>query len=127
MEKPKLRIVFYEDKQGIQSYFYLERTEGLRVIKILKILPKLKEWTPISKIAKMINSKNPSTSSAIQKLAGAQYLDVMLPTGRKTIAKRPILLVQKKQFNTRNNLKKQKYLRATVCVRGYGSKLSLEG
>jgi hypothetical protein len=119
MEKPKLRIVFYEDKQGIQSYFYLERTEGLRVIKILKILPKLKEWTPISKIAKMINSKNPSTSSAIQKLAGAQYLDVMLPTGRKTIAKRPILLVQKKQFNTRNNLKKQKYLRATVCVKSH--------
>ena len=120
MEKPKLRIIFYEDKNGVQSYFSLERTEGLRVIKILKILPKLKEWTPISKIAKMINSKNPSTSSAIQKLAGAQSLDVMLPTGRKVIAKRPILLVQKKQFNTRNNLKKQKYLRATVCVRGRG-------
>jgi hypothetical protein len=118
MEKPKLRIVFYEDKKGVQSYFYLERTEGLRAIKILKILPKLKEWTPISKIARMINSKNPSTSSAIQKLAGAQYLDVKLPTGRKVIAERPILLVKKKQFNTRNNLKKQKYLRATVCVRG---------
>jgi len=118
MEKPKLRIVFYEDKNGVQSYFYLERTEGLRVINILKILPKLKEWTPISKIAKMINSKNPSTSSAIQKLAGAQFLDVMLPAGRKVIARKPILLVQKKQFNTRNNLKRQKYLRATVCVRG---------
>jgi len=118
MEKPKLRAVFYVDKKGVQSYFYLERSEGLRVIKILKILPKLKEWTPISKIAKIINSKNPSTSSAIQKLAGAQYLDVKLPTGRKIIARRPILLVQKKQFNTRNNLKKQKYLRATVCVRG---------
>ena len=117
MEKPKLRIVFYEDKQGVQSYFYLERTEGLRVINILKILPKLKEWTPISKIAKMITSKNPSTSSAILKLAGAQFLDVMLPAGRKVIARKPILLVQKKQFNTRNNLKKQKYLRATVCVR----------
>jgi hypothetical protein len=126
MEKPKLRVVFFEDKK-VLSYFFLERTESLRVIKILKILPKLKEWTPISKIARMINSKNPSTSSAIQKLAGAQYLDVMLPTGRKVIARRPILLVQKKQFNTRNNLIKQKYLRATVCVRGYGSKLSLEG
>ena len=117
MEKPKLRIVFYEDKKGVQSYFYLERTEGLRVINILKILPKLKEWTPISKIAKMITSKNPSTSSAILKLAGAQFLDVMLPAGRKVIAKKPILLIQKKQFNTRNNLKKQKYLRATVCVK----------
>jgi hypothetical protein len=120
MEKPKLRIVFYEEKKGVQSYFYLEKTEGLRVIEILKILPKLKSWTPISKIAKMIDSKTPATLWAIQKLAGAQFLDVMLPAGRKVIAKRPILLVQKKQFNTRNNLKKQKYLRATVRVRGNG-------
>jgi len=28
-------------------------------------------------------------------------------------------LIRKKQFNTRNNLKRQKYLRATVCVKGY--------
>ncbi len=122
MEKPKLRIVFYEDKKGVQSYFYLERTEGLRVIKILKILPKLKEWTPISKIAKMINSKNPSTSSAILKLAGAQFLDVKLPAGRKVIARKPILLIQKKQFNTRNNFRKQKYLRPTVYVKCHNRK-----
>ncbi len=31
---------FYENKNGVQSYFYLERTEGLRVIEILKIMPK---------------------------------------------------------------------------------------
>ena len=119
MDKVKLRIVFYEDKKGVQSYFYLERTEGLRVIKILKILPKLKEWTPISKIAKMIDSKTPATLWAVQKLAGALYLDIKLPEGRNVVAKRPILLIRKKQFNTRNNLRKQKYLRATVCVKDY--------
>jgi hypothetical protein len=117
MESPKLRLVFYEDKNGVQSYFYLEKSEGLRVIKLLKILPKLKEWTPISKIAKMIDSKTPATLWAVQKLAGALYLDIKLPNGRNVVAKRPILLIRKKQFNTRNNLRKQKYLRATVCVK----------
>ncbi len=117
METPKLRLVFYEDENGVQSYFHLEKTESLRVIKILKILPELKEWTPISKISKMIDSKTPATLWAVQKLAGALYMDVKLPDGRKVIARRPILLVQKKQFNTRNNHKKYKYLRPTVCVR----------
>jgi hypothetical protein len=119
MESPKLRLVFYEDGNGVQSYFHLEKSEGLRVIKILKILPKLKEWTPISKIAKMIDSKTPATLWAVQKLAGALYLDIKLPEGRNVVAKRPILLIRKKQFNTRNNLRKQKYLRATVCVKDY--------
>ncbi len=118
MESPKLRIVFYEDKNGVQSYFHLERTESLRVIKILKILPKLKDWTPISKLSKMIDSKTPATLWAVQKLAGALYIDIKLPDNRKVVAKSPILLIRKKQFNTRNNLKKQKYLRATVCVKG---------
>ena len=119
MEKPKLRLVFYKDKNGVQRYFHLENTESLRVIKILKILPKLKEWTPISKIAKMIDAKTPATLWAVQKLAGAEYLDIKLKEGRKVVARRPILLIRKKQFNTRNNLKRQKYLRATVCVKGY--------
>jgi hypothetical protein len=118
MESPKLRLVFYEDKNGVQSYFHLEKSEGLRVIKILKILPKLKEWTPISKLAKMIDSKTPATLWAVQKLAGAIYLDIKLADGRNVVAKKPILLIRKKQFNTRNNLRKQKYLRATVCVKG---------
>ncbi len=117
METPKLRIVFYEDENGVQSYFHLEKTESLRVIKILKILPDLKEWTPISKISKMIDSKTPATLWAVQKLAGALYLDIKLSNGRKVIARRPILYVKKEQHNTRNNHKKYKYLRASVCVR----------
>ncbi len=122
METPKLRLVFYEDDKGVQSYFHLEKSESLRVIKILKILPELKEWTPISKISKMIDSKTPATLWVVQKLAGALYMDVKLPDGRKVIARRPILLVQKKQFNTRNNLRKQKYLKATVYVKCHNRK-----
>ena len=117
MEPPKLRLVFYEDKEGVQSYFYLERTESLRVIKILKILPTLVDWTPISKLAKMIESKTPATLWAVQKLAGGMYLDIKLEKGIKILAKKPILLIRKKQFYTRNNFKRQKYLRATVCVK----------
>lgn len=120
MAAPKLRLVFYENEFGIQSYFYLEKTESLRVLAILKILPELKSWTPISKISKMIDSRTPATLWAVQKLAGAEKLDIKLPNGkRNTIAKKPILLIRKEQHNTRNNLRKQKYLRASVCVRGY--------
>lgn len=119
METSKLRIIFYEDGNGnALSYFHLEKTEGLRVIEILKILPELKDWTPISKIAEMINSKLPATLWTIQKLAGAEKIDLTLPDGKiKTLARKPVLLVQKKKFNTRNNLKRQKYLRPTVYVK----------
>jgi len=117
MSAPKLRLVFYEDEKE-KSYFYLERSEAQRVISILKILPELKDWTPVSKIAERIGSKLPATLWTIQKLAGAEKIDVKLPDGKiKVIASRPVLLVHKKQFNTRNNLKKQKYLRATVYVK----------
>ena len=61
MAAPKLRLVFYEDKSGIQSYFHLEKTEGLRVLAIIKLLPELKEWTPLSKISKIINARTPAT------------------------------------------------------------------
>ena len=119
MGTAKLRIVFFEDKDGkALSYFYLEKTEGLRVIAILKILPKLKDWTPISKIAEMIDSKLPATLWTVQKLAGAEQIDLKLPDGKiKILACRPVLFVRKRRFNTRNNLKKQKYLRATVYVK----------
>ena len=122
MGAPKLRLVFYKDKDGIKSYFHLERTESLRVIEILKILPELKEWTPISTIAKMINSRVPATLWAVQKLAGALQIDLKYHDGRKIIAERPILYVRKEQHNTRNNLKKYKYLRPTVYVRCHNRK-----
>lgn len=122
MATPKLRLFFYEDEKE-KSYFYLERSEAQRVISILKILPEFKDWTPISKIAERIGSKHPATLWTIQKMAGAEKIDVKLPDGRiKVIARRPVLLVHKKQFNTRNNLKRQKYLKATVYIKKYEKK-----
>ena len=120
MGTPKLRIVFYEDEEGTaQSYFHLEKTEALRVIEILKILPELDRWTPVSKISEMINAKLPATLWVIQKMAGALRIDVNTPEGIETLASRPVLLVRKKQFNTRNNLKKQKYLKPTVYIKAH--------
>ena len=121
MGTPKLRMVFYEDEEGnALSYLHLEKSEAIRVIAILKILPNLKNWTPTSKIAEMIGAKVPAVLWTIQKLAGAFYIDLKLPDGeRKTIAKRPVLLVRKEQHNSRNNLRKQKYLRASVCVKRF--------
>jgi len=119
MGTPKLRMVFYEDKEGnALSYLHLEKSEALRIIEILKILPKLKKWTPASKIAEMINAKVPAVLWTVQKLVGALYIDLKLPDGeRKVIAKRPVLLVRKEQHNSRNNLRKQKYLRAGVFAK----------
>ena len=119
---PKLRLVFYEDEKGIQSYFHLEKTERLRVIAILKILPELKNWTPVSEIAERIKAKIPATLWTIQKLAGALWIDLKIDGKRKVIAKRPILLVRKEQHNTRNNLRKQKYLRASVYMKRHSRK-----
>ncbi len=120
METPKLRIVFHEHENKVQSYFHLEKTEAIRVIQILNILPGLKEWTPVSTVSEMINAKIPAVLWTVQKLAGALHIDIKLPSGnRKIIAKRPVLLIRKKQFNTRNNLRKQKYLRPTVYIKAY--------
>ncbi|MBU2541710.1 MAG: hypothetical protein KJ593_07385 [Candidatus Omnitrophica bacterium] len=118
MAAPKLKIVFYEN-ENVQSYFYLEKTESLRVIKILKILPQLTEWTPVSTISKKISAKLPATLWTIQKLAGAQRIEINTGKETQTIAERPIILVQKKQYNTLNNILKTKYLRATVYVKAH--------
>jgi|GEM_PF-4281287 len=123
MGTPKLRLVFYEDEKE-KSYFYLERSEAQRIISILKILPELKDWTPVSKISERIGSKLPAILWTIQKMAGAEKIDIKMPDGVvKVIARRPVLLVHKKQFNTRNNLKRQKYLKATVYVRFFNINL----
>lgn len=126
METPKLRIVFYEDerkgKKEVLSYYHLEKSEALRVIKILKILPDLKEWTPASVVAEMIDSRLPATLWTLQKLAGALRVDIKTLDGVKTVASRPVLFVRKRQFNTRNNLNRQKYLRAGVSVKSISQK-----
>ena len=71
----------------------------------------------ISAFAERIKAKLPATLWTIQKLAGALWIDIKVDGKRKVVTKRPILLVRKEQHNTRNNLKKQKYLRATVFIK----------
>jgi hypothetical protein len=116
---PKLRIVYHSDEFGDPaSYFHLEKSEGLRVIAILKLLPQLTEWTPAPEIAKRIKAKLPATLQTLSKLAGAEYIDIELPTSkRKVLAKRPILLLMKEKYNPRNEQTGKKYLRAGVWVR----------
>ncbi len=116
---PKLRLIFYENKKQVLSYFHIEKTESARVIKILKLLQtsELKKWTPISAISEKIDSKIPATLWTVQKLAGAKRIDVKMNDKRVTIAKSPVLLLRKEQHNTRNNLRKQKYLKPTVYVK----------
>ena len=78
MAAPKLRLVFYENGNGLQSYYYLERSEGLRVIEILKILTKIGNWTPVSELADRININSMVLRWTILKLPGAKYIDIEL-------------------------------------------------
>ncbi|MCK5707448.1 MAG: hypothetical protein KAI43_07320 [Candidatus Aureabacteria bacterium] len=117
MAAPKLRLVFYEDKKEVKSYFYLERNEGLRVIELLKILPELKQWTPLSKTAEKLNVSPLVLQWTILKLAGAKHIDIKVDDKRKIIAKAPIILIRKEKYNTRNNLSRYKFLRPTIYIR----------
>jgi hypothetical protein len=116
---PKLRVVYHSDEFGEPlSYFHLERSEGLRVIAILKLLPQLTDWIPAPEIAKRIKAKLPATLQTLAKLAGAEYIDVELPSGkRKVLAKRPIILLRKEKYNPKTQEPGKKYLRAGVWVR----------
>jgi len=116
MERPKIRQTFYKDKSRF-SYVYLEKSEGLRAIKILKLLPQLTKWTPAETISKMIKSRLPATLWTLYKLAGAQRLDVELSDRTEVLAEKPILLLRKDKYNRNNNRKKGNRLRATVYVK----------
>ena len=117
MATPKLRIVYHEENGKPLSYFYLEKSEALRTIAILKLLPSLTEWTPLSFLAQKINASVISTQSTIIKMSGAQYIDIINNASQEIVAKRPILLVRKDHYNSRNNLKRYKYLRPTIYVK----------
>lgn len=118
MAKPKIRVIFYEDKKGVvHSFTHLEKRDSLRAIKILKLLPKLQRVTPSFEIAERIGENLAATLSTIYKLAGAKWLDIQTSEGRQTIAEGPILFVHKEEFSRRNNFKTQKHLCATSYVK----------
>ena len=115
MGAPKLRLVFHEDGKVI-SYFHLEKSEALRVIEILKILPEIKEWTPISTLARRINISPLVLQWTILKLAGVKYADLEIDNKRKVIAKAPFILVRKN--HTRKN-PRYRFLKPTIYVKAH--------
>jgi hypothetical protein len=117
MSAPKLRIVYHEESGKAVSYFHLERGEALRAVAILKMLANVKDWVPVSKVARRVKANAISTQSTILKMSGAEYIDILTNGERQLIAERPVLLVRKEKYNTRNNLKRYKYLRPTTYVK----------
>ena len=111
-EIPKLRIVFYE-ADGEISYFYLEKSEALRVIKILKILPEITEWTSLSRVASFIETDVLVTQWTLLKMAGAQYMDILKDGKREVLAKEPVLLIKKGHIRPNPRCK---YLRPTIYI-----------
>ena len=104
MATNKLKIIYMEEDGKPLSYQYLEKSEALRIKKLLKIIPSLKTWMPIQRIAKHIRGKRISTTQAVFKLAGAKK--IMLDD--KTIAEAPIILIRKESYNHRNNPQRKK-------------------
>ena len=124
MTAPKLRLVFYEDENGPVSYSHLERTEGVRAIAILKALKEIKGWMPVSSISKMIGARLPATINTISKMAGAERIDLRLPEGRKVIAKKPVIIIRKEEYNDGNKQRRLKYLKPTLYVNKHDRKRS---
>ena len=110
---PKLRIVFYE-ADGEISYFYLEKSEALRVIKILKLLPEITEWTSLSRVAAAIETDVLVTQWTLLKMAGAKYIDILKDGERTVVAKEPVLLIKKGHIRPNPRCK---YLRPTIYIR----------
>lgn len=118
MATPKLRIVYHEDEKNVLSYFHVERSEGLRIVEILKALPRLKDWTPASKLARHISARIAATLWTLHKLAGAKRIDIKLDNGDwKVVAKAPILYLRKDKHNSRANLPRMKHLKPTAYVK----------
>ena len=114
----KIRLVYKEDKQGKAiSYFHVERSEAHRIAQILKILPELKGWTPLQKIASRINADRISTESTIFKLLNVSKVDVKIFGHIKVLAKHPLIDIRKDEFNPRNNQSNTRFLRPRISIR----------
>ncbi|OPY88338.1 MAG: hypothetical protein A4E71_00549 [Smithella sp. PtaU1.Bin162] len=114
MEQPKLRIVFYEDETGEKSYFHLEKSEAKRVIDILKILPELKDWTPLSQVASLINASLLPTLLTILKLSGAHKIDIFMNDGKKSLARKPVLLIKKESSRSH---RQYRFLKPAIYIK----------
>ena len=115
MPAPKLRIVYYENEQGVQSYIHLEKTEATRVIQLFKILPQLNDWTPAAELAHQMELKPVSLRRTLYKLAGAGKIDLMMDGKRQVIRSYPVLFIKKNDFV--KGTKKNRYLKPAVYLK----------
>ena len=112
-EIPKLRIVFYE-AGGEISYFYLEKSEALRVLALLKILPEITDWTSLSRVAAAIETDVLVTQWTLLKMAGAKYIDILKDGKREVLTKEPFLLIKKGHIRPNP---RYKYLRPSIYIK----------
>lgn len=97
------------------SYVYLEKSESNRVIKILKLLPSLFDWTPAGIVAKEIGEKLAAVISTLHKLAGAEIVDTTFDGRTQILAKRPFIAINKQKYNKKAGM--VGYLRATIFIK----------
>jgi len=95
----------------------VERSEALRIEKLLKIIPFLTQWTPLILVAKRIEEKVPATISSVRLLWNAERVEKEIPYGTAVIAVHPILDLRKYKRNTRTSLKQFRYLRAPIYIK----------
>jgi len=100
-----------------QDYVHVERSEALRIDKLLEIIPTLTKWTPLLLVAKSIDEKVPATISSIRLIWNAERIEKEIPYGKEIIATHPIFEIRKNKRNTRTNLKQFKYLRAPIYIK----------
>jgi len=114
----KIRLVYRESNQGkALSYFHVERSEAHRVAQILKILPELKTWTPLRKIASRIKADRISTESTIFKLLMVSKVDITNHGNTKVLAQNLLFDIRKDEFNQRNNKSNTRFLRPRISIR----------
>lgn len=107
-----LRLLFW---LGEDNEWGLERSEERRVKKILEVLPKYKDWTPIWQLAKEIDETPFTTTYTALKLMAAQQ--IVDPYTNEIIAKAPIVNLKKYSYNKKRNATKINYLRAPVYIK----------
>lgn len=113
----RLRIVYSETNGQPFEYWYLERSESNRVYRLLKLIPRLHDWTPIKRVTKELDVSAASLISTLRALRGALYVDTDSSVGNKIIARSPIVMVLKKSSNLSAQAFKDTFLRAPVYIK----------
>lgn len=109
----RMRLVFWLEGE---NEWVLERSEEVRVNKILEVLPKYTDWTPIWQLAKEIGETPSTTSNTAMKILAAKYIqkeDNQITTTHTA----PIINLRKGRYNKKRNPTKIHYLRAPIYIK----------